>query len=403
MKIRSCTALCLLLSVFFAGCKGFWDPPPSGCTGSGCSSSGASGVFYVLNEGSTGQIVADKVSTSGLSNIGSTSLAGVSAIAVAPGAGFAYAATTGFIYLYTVSSSGTLAIANSGQAIDQPVGTPAAMLVTGSWLVEAYLLSTGVVEIDAIPISTSTGLSTTSSSNPVQTQTFNINNATVYQMVLSPDGNNLFLALGAGGSLVVPFASGNTNPIATSANSTTIGLQNSSGGGSVSIAVDPNSAPRLFYIGETSTNSTSNPGGLRVFDYTSLGTGTPRSAPKQVGSTIATGGTAPHAILPLANGQYVYVANWVEGNNTGNITWYSVDSSGGSYSLSTTAGGQVSTGIQPMGLAEENTSTYVLAVSSGGSFDLEAYTIASTGALTSYKSASTGTDPVNAAAIAALP
>jgi len=393
MKIRALAALCLLFPVVFSGCKGFWNPPPRSCTGSNCSTS--SGVFYVLNEG-TGQIVADSISSSGISNINSYSLAGLTALAVAPGGKYFYASIPGSIYLYTVGSGGALTIANNGQAIYSYAGleTPAAMVVTGSWLVDAFSVATGSVEIDAIPIDTSTGLSTATANNPAPSMQANIAGASAIQMALSPDGTNLFVALQSGGTIVVPFTASSANPLGSYR---LIPLLNSAGG-ALSVAVDPSN--RAFYVGETQANSTSNSGGLRVFDYSSLGTGNPRSAPTQT-TSIGSGGLSPHAILALAS--YVYVANG-QGSNAGNINWFLFNSSGDTV----TAGGNYPAGVQPMGLAEDSTGTYILAVSAGygtvaANPDLESFTIGSSGALTSFKSSTTGTDPVGAAAIAALP
>jgi hypothetical protein len=73
------------------------------------------------------------------------------------------------------------------------------------------------------------------------------------------------------------------------------------------------------------------------------------------------------------------------------------------YSL--TAVNTIGTGTSPVGLAEESTSTYVLAVNSGGSPDLNSYTFDTTtaGKLDASVTAATGTDPVQAVAIAAIP
>jgi hypothetical protein len=216
-------------------------------------------------------------------------------------------------------------------------------------------------------------------------------------MVLSPDGDNLLLALGSGGTIVVPFAAGNSNPLGSTA--TAIGVLNS-GGSALSVAVDPSN--RVFYIGETLANSSANSGGLRVFNYSSLGTGTLTQA---TGSPIASGETAPNAILPLASGEYVYVANGAGNTAAGNIAWFPITASGTTYTIA--SGSTIAAGIVPIGLAEDNEHNFVLAVATGGSTssgdpDLEAYTMSS-GALTSALTAKTGTDPVGAIAIAALP
>jgi hypothetical protein len=53
-------------------------------------------------------------------------------------------------------------------------------------------------------------------------------------------------------------------------------------------------------------------------------------------------------------------------------------------------------------LAEDSKGNFVLAVASGGNSDLDAYTMSS-GTLTSVLTATTGTDPVQAIAVAAAP
>ncbi|MDR3799609.1 MAG: hypothetical protein P4K93_15755, partial [Terracidiphilus sp.] len=219
------------------------------------------------------------------------------------------------------------------------------------------------------------------------------------QMALSPDGTNLFVALGAGGTIVVPFTSGNSNPLGSTAR---VISPADSGGSALSVAVDP--TDRLFYIGETLAVSSS--GGLRVFNYSSLGTGTPRAVPTQItGSPIASGGLSPHAILPIASGEYVYVANGQGNTGSGNVTWFPISVSGTTYTIA--AGSHINAGIVPMGLAEDSDDNFVLAISNGGSTasgdpDLDAYTMSS-GALTAAIVSATGTDPVGAVGVAALP
>jgi hypothetical protein len=177
-----------------------------------------------------------------------------------------------------------------------------------------------------------------------------------------------------------------------------------SNGSALSVAVDPSN--RVFYVGETLADSAGTSGALRVFNYTSLGTGTRRSLPTQIsGSPMATGSTAPNAILPIASGDYVYVANGTGNTTGGNIAWFPITASGTTYTIA--SGSSTGSGINPIGLAEDNMDNFVLAVSTGGSTssgdpDLDAYTMSS-GALTSALTSTTGTDPVGAAAVAALP
>jgi hypothetical protein len=118
------------------------------------------------------------------------------------------------------------------------------------------------------------------------------------------------------------------------------------------------------------------------------------------GSPYSSGGIGPSAILPTTN--YVYVANKaVSGSNNGNIKAFALTTTGTATSLTEVASGTITAGASTLGLAEENTGTYILAVNSSGSPDLNAFTIGTSGALTSYATASTGSDPVQAVAVAA--
>jgi hypothetical protein len=157
----------------------------------------------------------------------------------------------------------------------------------------------------------------------------------------------------------------------------------------------------LFYVGETAATSGVNSGGLRVFNYNTLA--------EVSGSPYASGGLGPYAILPTPHsttpGAYVYVANrTVSGGTTGNISGFSFTSTGTVYTL-TALSSTAATGTTPVGLAQDSTGAYVLVVDSGGNPDLEAYTFDATtaGKLDSTFTTSTGTDPVTAGAVAAVP
>jgi len=356
-------------------------------------------VFYVLNQ-TTKQIAAYVISSGTLDNVTGSPYAlsaAPTSIAVASNGLFLYVGTVNGIYLYSIGSGGALTLGNSGNPIATDI--PAAMVISGPWLLDAFTNGSGSVQLDAIPINTSTGAYTGSGGTPPN-QTFSIaNSPAVKQMVLSADDANLFLALGTGGTIVVPFASGNANPLGATA--TTIPLAKN-GGSALSVAVDPSATPRLFYIGETLANTAGTSGGLRVFNYGSLTNG---PLTQSSGSPIASGGLAPNAILPLANGDYVYVANGTGTTSAGNVAWFPITASGTTYTVA--AGSTIASGIQPIGLAEDSDSNFVLAVATGGSTtsgdpDLEAYTM-SAGALTSAIQSKTGTDPVGAVAVAALP
>jgi hypothetical protein len=189
-------------------------------------------------------------------------------------------------------------------------------------------------------------------------------------MVISQDNLNIFVALGAGGTIVVPFnaaVNAGSNPFGTRA--TTIAVADA-GGTALSVAVDPSTTPRLFYIGETLADSAGTSGGLRVFNYSSLGS----TLTQATGSPIASGGLAPNFILPIASGEYVYVANGTGSSTAGNVTGFGITSNGeATPTYTVTTGTATAAGIQPLGMAEDSTGTFVFEVGSLGSPYFDAY------------------------------
>jgi 6-phosphogluconolactonase (cycloisomerase 2 family) len=346
-------------------------------------------VFYVLNQ-ETKQVAAYTIASGALTQVsGSPYLLSAApySIAIAPNGGFLYVGTAAGIFLYDINSSGGLTLANSNNVISQDIATTMQVDATGSWLVEA---GPNLAEVLAIPINTTTGVPTTTlEQNTV------LPAATIQQLIVSPDNAHVFVAMGSAGTEDITFAAGNGTPFGGVAH---IAVVNGAGA-AVSVAVDPNS--KLLMIGETAATSGTNTGGLRAFNYNTL--------VEVSGSPFATGGLAPYAILPTKYGSnagsYVYVANRsVSGTSSGNITGFSITTSGGASTLTaltTTAGA----GITPLGLAQDSTGTYLLVVNSGGDPDLGAYTFDATtaGELDAAATASTGTDPVEASAVAALP
>jgi 6-phosphogluconolactonase (cycloisomerase 2 family) len=375
--------------MLLAGCKGFWDPPPSTSTTTTTPTTLSSGVFYVLNQ-TSGQIVAYDISSGTLNKIGAYAIAGPTAMAIAPNGNFLYVSTLASgIFVYDIGSGGALTPGNSGGSVSGELASAIQVDPSGLWLIDAYTIgavgSYGL-QVDAIPI-TASGTLDNSRTEQIPNNLPSFTNASANGMVISPDGKNVFVAAGEAGTVAIPFSSGSASPLAASSTHTFGPLH--ALGADLSVAVDPSSTPRLFYIGETNVNST---GALRVFDYSTLA--------EASYSPIASGGLAPSAILPIASGQYVYVANGQSTNSKGNVAWFPVTASGTTYTV--TVGSTIASGVQPTSLAEDSKGNFVLAVSTGGNPDLEAYTISS-GALTSAITSTTGTDPVGAVAVAALP
>ena len=396
---RLLPGLLLVLTPFLEGCGDFWQNP--GTTGSGggtTSTTLSSGVFYVLNSLTNYQIVAYQINSGSLTTIDSYTLSAQPyAIAIGPGNGFLYVSTEAGIFLYTIESSGALKIGNGGSAISTDIAQAIQVNTNGTWLVDAETGTSGVI-VNAISINPNTGAL---NSNVEESQSYVVANPSVGKMALSGDDLNIFLTVGTGGTLVIPFNSGNGNPLAATAKVISPVV---SGATALSVAVDPvtstTTTPRLFYIGETEASSDS--GGLRAFEYSSLSNGT---VTEIAGSPYAAGGLAPAAILPDATGSYVYVASG-QGTSNGVIQGFNIASntSGSTPTYTLSSISTVSTGILPEGLAEDSDSNFVLAVSSGGSYDLEAYIFDTTtaGKLDDSINSTTGTDPTGAVAVAAL-
>jgi 6-phosphogluconolactonase len=359
-------------------------------SGTCSAATGTSGNFYVLNQ-TTHQAAAFNISSGTLNAIGALTLPGSQpplAIAVAPNGQFLYVSTITGIYLYTIdSSSGALTLGNGGVAVSTDPATTMQVDATNSWLVDAI---SGTTNLFAVAIDSTTGELATAGETE-QTLSGGLPASTPTQLAISPNDSSctncyVFVGLGAGGTEVIGFNPSSANPFGNTGH---FNVLNS--GGDNAVAVDPGNL--LLYVGESDAlPSASQSGGVRVF---TIGTG---GVTEVSGSPYTTGGTGPSAILPTSDGNYVYVANRsVSGSSTGNISSYSVATTGLSF-IATAAAGP--TGV--LSLAEDSTGGYLLATDSAGNPDLEAYTISS-GTLTSVLSVATGTDPVSAIAIAAAP
>jgi len=385
MNFGKWARLLLAAAPLLAGCSNFWQAPTTTTT-TLTTTTLSGGIFYVLNV-ETSQIVAYDIVSGALTKLGTYPAPAVPlALAVSPNGGFLYLSTTNGIYMYTVSSTGTLTIGNSSGVISSDQAQSMRVDATNTWLVEAV---SGSANLYAIPVSASTGLATSSTE-----QHTTLSATTVQQLTISPDNKYVFVAEGTGGTAVVPFTSGNANPLGTAGN---IPVKNT-GGAALSVAVDPTN--RLFYIGETVATSGSNSGGVRAFTYASL-----PALGELSGSPYASQGLAPYSILPVSTGDYIYVANrQTSSSSSGVIAGFSFTSSSSTYSL-TALSSTVTAGTNPVGLAEDSSHQFVLAVSVGGGPDLEAYIFDTTtaGQLDATITSTTGTDPVQASAVVAVP
>ncbi len=364
-----------LLIGFGAGCGDFWQAPGSTTTTTcttNCTTA-SSGKFYILNAGTTPQIVGDTIASGTLTAISGspwTLEATPYAMAIDRINGdFLIVSTTSGVFSYPVTNGalGT-GVITSQDAVAEAIQVDA----TDSWLIEAIPGSDGVT-IGAVPIVSTTG----ASNGTEQTVSFTVANASVQpgELAISGDNANIFVSLGPGGTIIVPFnaaAAAGTNPIATKA--TTIPVT-TTGGSALSVGVDPGATPRLFYIGETLASGGTT-GGLRAFTYSSLSSTTLTQAS---GSPLASGGLAPNFILSAASGEYVYVANGTGAATAGNVAGFTITASSAATPTYTVAADTTTAaGVQPLGLAEDSTGTFVLEVGSLGSPYFDAYTFDTT-------------------------
>jgi 6-phosphogluconolactonase (cycloisomerase 2 family) len=386
-------ALCL------TGCKGFWDPLPS--SGGGGSTT-SSGFFYVLNTASNqlvgmvinGGATAPSIISNDTFNLGATPLA----ITVAPNNAFLYVSTLGGIFVYTIdSSNGILTLANNGHPISNDPAVSMQVDSTNSWLVEGF---PATQTLFAVQIDPNTGLLAKNIEEQVV-----LPSATFKQIAISPDNKYVLAAMGSNGTAIIPFASGNANPFGAVG---TIGLKNAAGS-ALSVAFDPivtgATTSRLFYIGESvALSGSSNTGGLRVFDFSTLNVANLNALKELSGSPLAISGLAPYAILPFSTGSYVYVVSrQTSSGSTGVIAGFSISDVSNTLAL-TPLGSTFAAGTNPQALVEDSSGKFVLTVNFGGNPDLLGYNIDSThaGYLDKVVSGATGTAPTQASDIAAL-
>lgn len=361
-----------------AGCGKFFPP----LTNSGGISNGGGGT------GTTGNYLFVANSNPNLNTVAGFSLASGAAtntsgspyispltpttLAMTPDDRFLYVgSTSGAIYLYTVGSDGSLSLGNGGTPVFSG-NSPAAMEIdpSGKWMV---WLSAFSGEASVLGVNTSTGVLTNVTSGSV-----GLASTSADALVMTPNDQYVYVALGTGGVETLSFNS-STGALAA-VNSVLAPKQNLDA--DLAVAVSPDG--KYLYVTETGINA------VRVFSIASDGTLSEIS-----GSPYKTG-LGPAAVLVDSTGSYVYVAN-----RTGNtISAFTVGTGG---ALTAVAGSPFATGTTPVALAEDKSKGYVAVVNQGGSPDLQVFQMSTTtpGALVSTATASTGTDPTQAIAIAA--
>lgn len=393
MNVGKHVRMLLLAAPLLAGCAGFWqNPTSSSSSSSGCTNDCttlSSGDFYLLTSGTSPQVQGEAIDSGKLTAISGspwTLTAPPYAMAISPSGNDLYVSTSGGVYVYPISS-GSLETASAVGVSTDVDAVAIAVDTSGKWLVEALETGTGSVTMAAVPLNTSNG----TNNGAEATVSYSVTNAAVQngKIAVSPDDAHVFVALGAGGTIAVPFNAGvsaGNNPFGN--NAPVIAVAHA-GGSALSVAVDPGDA--LFYIGESLGDPTGTTGGLRAFTLSSLA-GTLAQA---TGSPIASGGLAPNAILPATSGSQIYVANGAGTTSAGNITTFNLTSGSGAYTIAA-AGTHAAAGIQPFSLAKDANGNFLLAISELGDPYFSSYTFdtTTTGKLDVQLTATTGTAPL---------
>ena len=398
---RCLVAMVVVLLSTLVGCGNFFVPPN---TGSGGGSTGAAtGTVYVAN-----------LTTSSLNGFGVVpAVAAVpavpatattpavpavpatpAALAAVPGLPmkltyqpismvvtanntFLYVGSTGGIYLYAINSNGSLTIpaANS-----KPAGVFAVSMTISpdqQWLI---VLDGTTQQLDIFQINATTGALNSLNAPAV----YSILSGTwaPTSVVISPNGQLIFAALGTAGDVVFTFNT--TSGIAVSVANLNVPTTTTSDFG---LAVDSKTA--YLYIARSGTQ-----GGVAV--YTIGGNGALAAV---TGSPFAAG-SGTYAVQLDSTGTYVYAANRTDGNISGYTIVPGTTASG--LALAQLSGSPYTTGIGTPSLGLDSKGVYLLASALAGSPDLSMYSFDTTtpGALVLATSKATDADPAGAVAIA---
>lgn len=367
------------ISLLLAGCGQFFPPLNSGGGGGGTSSGD---YLYVgnLQSGNLG-IGGFTFASSSLSSLSGSPFSAVVApigLAVTPSNKYLYVAggASTEIGIYPINSNGTLGTG----AVAGGFEVPGVLLAdtTGGWLIAMDDVANNVY---AFQIDSSTGALSQPLSSSVATLP-NCNPSSDMAgltpgLVISPNDNYVYASCGTAGIYVLSFSSSNGAL-------SEIGQLSpkSSSAADSGLAIATLSGTNYLLATETVTNA------VRVF---SINSSTGQFT--EISNSPFSTGTGPDAVLVDHTNAYVYVANRTDGT----ISGFTLGTGG----ALTTMGTAVTTGKLPVALVEDNSHAYVAAVCAGGSSDLETYTIGTTGALTSFKNAASGTDPTQASSLAA--
>jgi 6-phosphogluconolactonase len=398
---RAAATICTLGLALATGCGSFFVYPGSTGTGTGTGTgtTGSGDYVYVAN-GTTQNVAAYEVNAGSLSALaGSPFPLGFAptAAVVNPVDSLLFIASNSGIYSYSISSTGVLALLSSG-GVTSGLSNVVSMAVSpdGQWLfaLDGVAVNTATaqygVTLYQFQINSGTGgLTATTSGGQAFTGTYTIQGPTSppipvpSQVAVAsvPSGEYLFVALGTGGTLSIPF---NTSTGGQSAATQYLIPANSS----IYLANDAlavNTSASVLYV--VSSNTSSQAGVITAYTIGSNGTLT----------ALATGSTAfqPASVVLNSAGTDIYVAN--QASNS--ISAFNTTASGSTLPVLYTTSGL---GYVPTGLAVDRSGDYLLAIANGGGPDMTMYSYdsATAGKLDEAASTSTGADPTNPTAIA---
>jgi hypothetical protein len=373
MKLAPFSSTIVIAATLLTGCTG--GKQTSNGTVSACGSScstASSGSIFILNASTVVNSGTEYSTTTPSEIVGESIVSGKLtptpgspwilqseplAACASPSGNLLFVSTVTDVLAYPISN-GKLGAAT--QVSSDPNVQALAIDATGSWLIEAVPSTQGVL-MKAMPVDPTTGASTNGTNAPSYMQ-YQVTNGNLQQgkIAISPDDRNIFAALGAGGTIVVPFNSGvgsSGNPLG--ATPLIVSPVNAEQGAALAVAVDPQG--RQFYIGEAFGDVMTNWGALRVFAYSPLASST---LTEVKGSPFALGVVAPNFVLPVASGNQVYVASGNGNTLEGAINGFTISANGGTYTIASAS--SVVAGIQPSGLAADSTGNYLLAINALG-------------------------------------
>ena len=377
------------------GCGSFFQCQKASCPtttppGSNPTTPTPAGADYAYVANSTAGTTAlseYSITTNALNSLGSIQLGYIPvAMAVSPKDTFLYVAsaagyTSPGIYLYSISSTGTLTVANGGNAVATDTVSSMAISPDGNWL---YTVNVDGVTMNEYQVNTSTGGVTLAAPVALAGTPCTLSvSAPVTQgcsVTVAQSGNYVVASLGVSGDYVYPYNSSNgivgNGTGGSSVELIPSGYSTSNPTGDYSVAVNVNN-----YALIAQTNS--------VTAYGLLNNGTIANE----GTFSYGSGQAPRSIVLNPAGTFVYTANIVSST----ISGFAIGSGG----ALTQVTGSPTVGPQSVAaIGVDNTGGYLLAVGYDGSAGVQLYSISSAGVLAQVAETGSGTNEAYPALVA---